>query len=164
MLRWKFTKRIFVLFQGESRRWPFWVGEFWWNGEWSISAPCTHYREGDKKTGDSKCAFKKNFWYGKCTSFLPPCLHLPDDIVNSHCSYFASPLPPLAIVTWPLMRIFPLQVSESVPEEVRKWLASTFAKQEQVHVGDGHGQVMMSIFISWWRLEGGWVNGNRWSE
>ena len=24
------------------------------------------------------------------------------------------------------------QVSESVPEEVRKWLASTFAKQEQV--------------------------------
>ena len=45
---------------------------------------------------------------------------------------------PLAIVTLPLMRIFPLQVSESVPEEVRKWLASTFAKQEQVHVGDGH--------------------------
>ena len=45
------------------------------------------------------------------------------------------------------MRIFPLQVSESVPEEVRKWLASTFAKQEQVHVGDGHGQVMMTIYM-----------------
>ena len=57
-----------------------------------------------KKPGGSKCAFKKNFWHGKCIegcgpSFLPPRLHLPDDIVNSHCSYFASPLPPLAIVT-----------------------------------------------------------------
>ena len=63
-------------------------------------------------------------------------------IVIVHVLHPPPPFIPLAIVTLPLMRIFPLQVSESVPEEVRKWLASTFAKQEQVHVGDGHGQVM----------------------
>ena len=103
-----------------------------------------------RNKGVQSVPLKNYFWYRKCTegwghSFLPPRLHLPDDLVNSYCSCFASP--PLSIVTLPLMRIFPLQVSESVPEEVRKWLASTFAKQEQVHVGDGHGQVMMTIYM-----------------
>ena len=107
-----------------------------------------------RNKGVQSVPLKNYFWYRKCTerwgySFLPPRLHLPDDLVNSHCSCFAPspPFIPLAIVTLPLMRIFPLQVSESVPEEVRKWLASTFAKQEQVHVGDGHGQVMMTIYM-----------------
>ena len=97
----KIHKKNICSFSGRVKKMTFlswWVLREWWMKHLSPMYPLGEETKKRNK-GVQSVPLKNYFWYRKCTegwghSFLPPRLHLPDDLVNSHCSCFA-PSPPL---------------------------------------------------------------------